>query len=632
MMKNVLINLLSVSALFWMGCASDAGNDNQADQARSENPHDMEKYAKDPHSFADPNAVATTHLSLELDVDPGARSLHGTATYDLERNDGDELILDIRDLTITRTYDHESGEDLEFEIVEGNDAGDALKITLHEGTSKVSVDYSASPNAAAILWMDPAQTNGGTAPFMFTQGQAILTRSWIPIQDTPSIRVTYDATVRVPEGMLALMSAENPVEKNDSHEYTFTMSQPIPPYLMALAVGDIAFRSLGDQTGVYAEPGILEEAAYELADTQNMLEAAEGLYGAYEWERYDVLFLPPGFPFGGMENPRLTFATPTIIAGDRSLTALVAHELAHSWSGNLVTNATWNDFWLNEGFTVYFENRIMEELYGSDYADMLKVLGYQDLQRTIGELGPESRDTHLYLDLDGRNPDDGMTDVAYEKGSLFLRWLEAKVGRERFDQFLRTYFKTHAFQTMTTEKFVEYLDAHLLNELDERPDVEAWIYGPALPEGHPVPKSTRFEAVQAILDAENVGNTDGPTFDTGDWSTHEWLYFIRGLPDDIGVDRMRNLDAKFGLTESENSEIAAAWFELAIRNDYRPAFDSLREFLIRVGRRKFLKPLYEELASTADHKDWAKEVYEEARPHYHIVSVETVDHILDWEG
>src|SRR5690554_3547889 len=608
-------------------------NADQKEEEKSQNEETMQLNYNDPHSLSKPSEAVVTHLDWDAVVDFDQQKIIATAKWEIEnKKEVDTIYFDSRNLQIKSITDGK-GNKLEYQRHKKNDfLGTQLAIALPQNNNTVSIEYETTQGADALQFLDPQQTADKEMPFLFTQSQAILARTWIPCQDSPGIRFTFEAEVKVPKGMLALMSAENPTETNAEGIYKFKMDQPVPSYLMSLAVGKLEYRKIGEITGVYAEPSVIEAGAYELGEVQNMVDTAEALYGEYRWGKYDVIFLPPSFPFGGMENPRLTFATPTIIAGDRSLTALIAHELSHSWSGNLVTNATWEDIWLNEGFTVYFEHRIMEELYGSDYADMLKVLGYQDLQRTIGELGPESRDTHLYLDLDGRNPDDGMTDVAYEKGSLFLRWLEAKVGRERFDQFLRTYFKTHAFQTMTTEKFVEYLDAHLLNELDERPDVEAWIYGPALPEGHPVPKSTRFEAVQAILDAENVGNTDGPTFDTGDWSTHEWLYFIRGLPDDIGVDRMRNLDAKFGLTESENSEIAAAWFELAIRNDYRPAFDSLREFLIRVGRRKFLKPLYEELASTADHKDWAKEVYEEARPHYHIVSVETVDHILDWEG
>ncbi len=399
---------------------------------------------------------------------------------------------------------------------------------------------------------------------------------------------------------------------------------------MALAVGDLTFASLGERSGVYAEPAMIDKASYEFADVEEMISAAEELYGPYRWGQYDIIVLPPSFPFGGMENPRLTFATPTIIAGDRSLTSLIAHELAHSWSGNLVTNATWDDFWLNEGFTVYFEKRIMEALYGKEYAEMLNVLGSQDLANTMEELGRDSKDTHLKLELDGRNPDDGMTDVAYEKGYLFLRWLEEMVGRPAFDEFLKTYFNSHAFETMTTEEFIVYLDENLLNKMDERPDVEAWIYEPGLPEGHPVPVSDKFDQVDQARVAWEAGDLKADEIVSDEWTTHEWLHFVRGLSDEVNLDQMKELDAAFELTQTGNSEIAAAWFQQSIDKGYKDAYPQLESFLLEVGRRKFLKPLYEALASKPDDLVWAQSVYAKARSGYHAVSVETIDEILNY--
>lgn len=604
---------------------TDKAANNNTDTVMSE-----KAYADDPHSFAEPNEVAVTHLSLDIEVDFDKHVVQGIATYDLERNTDDDLILDIDGLTIKKVTDN-TGEELVFKTEDGNDYGDKLIVTPIPNTDKVSIEYATAPDASALLWMEATQTNDGKAPFLFTQGQAILTRSWIPIQDSPSLRITYDAKVKVPQGMMAVMSAENPTEKNESGEYSFKMDKPIPPYLMALAVGDLAFEPLGQRTGVYAEPGFLKEAAYEFADMEKMLLAAEELYGEYRWGRYDVLVLPPGFPFGGMENPMLTFATPTIIAGDRSLTSLIAHELAHSWSGNLVTNATWNDFWLNEGFTVYFEKRIMESLYGESYAQMLNELGYQDLQHTLAELGPNSEDTHLKLSLDNRNPDDGMTDIAYEKGYLFLRWLESLVGRERFDEFLKSYFERHAFKTMTTESFIAYLKENLLNELDEEPDLNAWIYSPGLPEDHPKPDSDRFDLVDKERSDWLSGEIKAEDLSTTDWSTHEWLHFLRALPGDLGAERMAELDEAFHLTTTGNSEIAAVWFERSIENDYREVLPELEKFLLKVGRRKFLKPLYAELAKTPENKAWATKVYEKARNNYHAVSVNTIDEILGYQ-
>ncbi len=588
----------------------------------------MKTYAIDSHSFGKPNDVAVTNLSLEISVDFENRTIAGDASYDLARNGGDTLILDSRNLSIEQVVDAPSGKKLDYKIEKGNAMGDALKIALSENTNKVKITYRTSPNAAAVLWMEPEQTLGKTMPFMFTQGQAILTRTWIPIQDSPAIRITYDAKVTVPKGMMALMSATNPTEKNGAAVYLFRMEQPIPPYLMALAAGDLAFEPLGKRSGVYAEPAMLEKAAYEFADVEKMIDAAESLYGPYRWDRYDLLVLPPSFPFGGMENPRLTFATPTIIAGDRSLTSLVAHELAHSWSGNLVTNATWDDFWLNEGFTVYFEKRIMEAVYGKDYADMLNQLGMQDLLHTIEKLGADNADTKLKLDLDGRDPDAGMTDIAYEKGYLFLRWLESIVGREKFDSFLKNYFSENAFQTMTTERFTTYLEKNLLAGIERRPDIEAWIYEPGLPANYPEATSLLFDTTDSLrgkwLEKE-ISTADIPT---ANWTSHEWLHFLRGLPNDLSKDRVSDLDEAFQLTETNNSEIAAVWFLVAIRADYRPAFPAMEKFLTTVGRRKFLEPIYEELVKTEDHKAFAKRVYEKARPNYHSVAVGTIDGIV----
>ena len=388
-------------------------------------------------------------------------------------------MLDTRDLTIEKVTLGKEEKPAAFSLSTANGVfGRKLSIAIDKNTALVNVYYQTSPQAAALQWLNPEQTAGKEQPFLFSQSEAILARTWLPCQDSPGIRFTYNATVTVPKGYLALMSAENPQQVNESGTYTFAQKKPIPAYLMAIAAGNIVFRSLGTRTGVYAEPATIEKAHYEFAQMQDMLVAAEKLYGPYEWGRYDVLVLPPSFPFGGMENPCLTFATPTVLAGDRSLVSLVAHELAHSWSGNLVTNATWNDFWLNEGFTVYFENRIMEAIEGPEYADMLTQIGRDDLAETMAEMGNTNPDTQLKLKLDGRNPDDGMTDIAYEKGFFLLKTIENAVGREKFDAFLKKYFADHAFKTSNTEDFLAYLKKELFagnEKAYEQLHIEDWI-------------------------------------------------------------------------------------------------------------------------------------------------------------
>ena len=593
---------------------------------------------RDPHSFSRPDQVSVSHLDWLAYVDFGTTTLTANATWTLDKHSdrASQVIFDINGLHITSVVDQD-GDTLEYSLgiaVEGRPyLGIPLTVEIRENTQKVSIGYTTSPNAAALQWLTAEQTRDKKYPFLFTQSQAILARTWIPCQDGPGVRFTYEAQVEVPPGMLALMSAENPQHISEDGSYHFKMEQRIPSYLMALAVGDIAFKPIGRNTGVYAEPSYVDACAWELADMQDMLDQAEGLYGEYAWGRYDVIVLPPSFPFGGMENPRLTFATPTIIAGDRSLTALVAHELAHSWSGNLVTNANWNDFWLNEGFTVYFENRIMEKVYGKDYADMLKVLEYNDLSATVEEFGKDSPDTHLKLELSDRDPDDGMSDIAYNKGAYFLRLLEQTVGREKFDVFLHTYFQSHAFEVMDTETFVAYLQEHLIEPNKaafEGIDINAWIYGPGIPDNCPVVVSERFNLVDSALAAWKSG-TPPAELNTKDWSTHEWLRFIRSLPDDITADQMTALDQAFSFTGTGNCEVADVWYELALHRQYEPAYPAIDTFLCAVGRRKFLTPLYKAMIGTESGKAMAMDIYKRARPTYHYVAVNTLDAMLGWD-
>lgn len=587
---------------------------------------------RDPHSFAHPDEVSVSHLDLDITVDFSTHRIEGTASLTLDNKTGaDHLYLDSRGLTIRKVTLDEPGVEGVFSLGdEVEHLGRPVVIDIAPDTRVVHIDYATSPGAEALQWLSGEQTASGK-PFLFTQSEAILARTWIPLQDTPGVRMTYDATVHVPPDLLALMSAENPQERNADGVYRFHMPQPIPSYLMALGVGDLRFRSTSDRSGVYAEPTLVDRAAWEFADTEKMMGAAEALYGPYRWGRYDLLLLPPSFPFGGMENPRLTFVTPTVIAGDRSLVALVAHELAHSWSGNLVTNATWNDFWLNEGVTTYIERRIMERLYGKDYADMLWALGFQDLEDTVKELGPDSPDTHLYLDLAGRNPDDGMTDIAYEKGALLLLLLEKTVGRDRWDPFLHTYFDTFAFQTMTTARFLDELKSKLLTSEEVRAvDLDAWVYGPGIPDNAPRVQSAAFTQVEEQIQAWTTG-TAASKLDTEGWTTHQWLHFIRNLPSPLSGERMASLDQAFHFTDSNNSEILAAWLEQAIKNGYQAADPALERFLTSMGRRKFLKPLYSELAKTPEGKERALEIYRKARPTYHEISRATIDRILGWK-
>ena len=591
--------------------------------------------ARDPHSFANFDAVRVTHAHLDLAVSFERRELSGFVELRLERIDPEarKLVLDTRDLSIESVLAIDAAHHYtptRFKLAARDPIfGSALTVDLPADADRVRVHYRTSPEASGLQWLEPALTAGKRQPFLFSQSQAIHARSWVPIQDAPAVRFSYSARVTTPKGLLARMSADNnPLDGADG-DYRFTMQQPIPSYLLAIAVGELKFAPLGERSGVYAEPSMLDAAAQEFADTERMIEITESLYGPYRWGRYDLLVLPPSFPFGGMENPRLTFLTPTVIAGDRSLVALIAHELAHSWSGNLVTNTSWNDFWLNEGFTTYVENRIVEAAFGVERADMERQLAERDLDDEMPTLAPA--DTHLRLDLAGRDPDDGVTEVTYTKGMVFLRLLEQRFGRAVFDPFVRAWFDRHAFGTVTTDQFLAFLKSELL---DRHPgkitgeEISQFVDGPGYPAFAPRTVATRFVALDETRARWLAGDIDLATLDTKPWSTQEWIRLIEGLPADISVDRLAALDAAFKLSDSGNSEVAFAWYIKAIEGDYRPAFVPMADFLERIGRRKFVLPLFTALMRNPAHQGFARETYAKARAGYHPITRSSVDAVV----
>ncbi|MBL4668251.1 MAG: M1 family metallopeptidase [Flavobacteriales bacterium] len=587
------------------------------------------KYTEEPHSFAQPNNAIITHLDLNIDVNFNTHVISGTATYNIVNNGATEIILDAKHLDISEVK--ADGKETTFTLGDMDEQlGQPLTIVIKETTKKIAITYKTTSKTEALQWLNAQQTADKTHPFLFTQGQAILTRTWIPIQDSPQIRITYNATVKVPSDLMAVMSAENPKKKTADGIYNFKMVQPIPAYLIALAIGDIEYKAISDRTGVYAEKSMIDKVFHEFSDMEKMVLAAEKLYGAYDWEQFDVIVLPPSFPFGGMENPRLTFATPTVIAGDKSLTSLVAHELAHSWSGNLVTNATWNDFWLNEGFTVYFEIRIMEALYGKERANMLALIGRQDLDEELESLKDTPNDTKLKLDLKGRSPDDGMNSIAYDEGYLFLRTLEEKVGRKKMDAFLKSYFKKNAFSTTNTEDFITYLNTNLLEKNDITFNTKEWIYEPGVPDNAAIIQSDAFSSVEKILqtfiDTKTIDSTS-----TNRWTPQEWVHFVRNFPEDIKIEQMQQLDDTFNFTESTNSYISMVWYEQSILNGYHgnKVDSKISEFLNTVGRRWYVTTLFKAFKK-ADRIDEGLTIYKTARPNYHSVTTNTVDALLGY--
>ncbi len=575
--------------------------------------------ARDAKSFARPQVARVTHVDLDLTADFTAKTMAGTATLDVLAAAGaTEIVLDSLGLQISRITD-ERGRDLPWTLGEkvSDEVGAPLTVQL-KGAKKLVVTYVSAPGARALQWLPPALTAGKQKPFLFSQGQAINNRTWFPTQDSPGVRQTWSARIVVPEDLVAVMSGDKLTPKGEpagpgQRAFRFKMDNPVPTYLIAIGVGDLAFKPLGPRTGVYTEPSMIEAAADELADTEKMVEAAEALYGPYRWGRYDVLVLPPAFPLGGMENPTLTFLTPTFITGDRANVSLVAHELAHSWSGNLVTNATWPDSWLNEGFTTYFENRIMEALYGPDRARIEAELDWDGMQADFAEVGGAGADaTKLYGQPGGQ--------IEYFKGAIFLRTVETLAGRERWDRYLRSYFDRHAFQPQTTAGFLADLRANLIKDdkaLEAKLDLDAWAYGPGIPANA---LHTRSEAL-ARVDAQAAAFLAGgpaSAIKADAWTTQEWQRFLNNLPRKLTTAQLDDLDGTFRLSASNNGYVRSAWLEIAIANRYAPAVPSLEAFLKSVGRGLFLRPLYAGLMRDAE---WgqpiARRVFAEAKAGYH---------------
>ncbi|MEO6155036.1 MAG: M1 family metallopeptidase [Thermomonas sp.] len=587
----------------------------------------------DQHSYAEPAKVRTTDLALDLAIDFAQRQLSGTATYSLDWLDkaATLLVLDTRDISVQKAEGLDAGGKwmpLEFSLA-GKDPilGSKLSISTPTRPVKVRVTYATSPEASGLQWLEPSMTESKTGPFMFSQSQQIHARSWVPLQDTPQIRFTYSAHVTAPKDAMVLMSADNDPAAVRDGDYTFKMPQKIPSYLLAIAAGDMVFKSLGARSGVWAEPTMVDKAAAEFSDTEKMIDAAEALYGPYRWGRYDLLVLPPSFPYGGMENPRLTFATPTVIVGDKSLVSLVAHELAHSWSGNLVTFATDNDAWLNESTTTYVQSRITEALYGKPMAEMEEVIDRDGLREEYKTLEPKLQILALKPG-DLANPDDSSSATVYTKGAWFLQFLEKSFGRAVFDPYLRGYFDHFAFQSITTQQFADYLKANLLDKhpgIVSEAEVAAWLHEPGIPNGAPQLESAKFSTVSAARIAWLGSGKLPPKELTSEWTTQEWVHFLEGMPETLKPGQLTQLDTAYGFTGTPNGEIAMRWYPLAERSGYAAARPQMGKFLERVGRRKLIMPTYKALVATNDGLVFAKDVFARAKPGYHPITTGSVE-------
>lgn len=589
--------------------------------------------ALDTSTYARPQVARVTHVDLDLALDFAGKSVGGTATLSVLAAPGArELVLDDKGLKVASVTDGQ-GKALPFTVgASDGEKGAPLTIQIGAGGENrtVRIAYSAS-DADALQWLSPEQTAGGKYPYLFSQGQAILNRTWIPTQDSPGIRQTWRARVTAPKPLTVVMSGLKVGETEDLGDrraFTYEMDKPVAPYLIAVAAGDIAFRPLGPRTGVWTEPKMLDAAASELADTEAMVSAAEKLYGPYRWGRYDMIVLPPSFPYGGMENPTLTFLTPTFIAGDRSLTGLIAHELAHSWSGNLVTNAVWGDGWLNEGVTSYFENRIVEEIYGKKRAQQEASLDYTAIIETLDRVGKDAPGTALHQP-DGT--DSAGSAIVYNKGAAFMRTLEHAVGRERFDAWLRQWFDKHAFQPATSQMIYDDMLAHLVNGKAEanKLKLHEWIFDPGLPANVLRPNPAAFATVDAAAKAYADAGTIPAKAIWDGWTSAERQRFLQSLPQQRSADQLAALDSALSLSASGNNEELFLWLNLALANRFDPAVEQADRFLSHVGRTKFVRPLF---AALMEQGDWgqpiAKRIYAKTRAGYHSVTQASVDKVV----
>ena len=588
--------------------------------------------ARDPDSYAQPDQVVVTHLDLDLHIDFPHRQLDGKATLKLDWKNpqAPSLVLDTRDLKIASIQSVAAdGHTAPLKYVlapRDKQLGSKLTIATPKHPAKVRIVYSTSPEASGLQWLTPAQTADKKQPFMFSQSESIHARSWVPLQDSPAIRFTYDAHVTAPKNVRVVMSAINDAKHPLNGDFSFQQTHPIPSYLLAIGAGDIAVRETGPRSAVYAEPSVVDKAAHEFVDTEKMIATAEKLYGPYRWGRYDILVLPPSFPFGGMENPNMTFATPTIIVGDKSMVSVISHELAHSWSGNLVTAASWRDIWLNEGITTYVQGRITEALYGKTLANEEALLSARALEKNLHTIPANSQ--KLAPDPRGIGADDSLSDVAYDKGSWFMRTLEKRYGREHFDAYLKSYFDHFAWHSITTEQMLGFLKPNLIDKYPGKmswAQVKNWVYGSGIPNDAPLPDSPHFDNIDEERKGFLAGTLAANKLDAKDWNTQEWMYFLDRLPDTPKLADIKALDSAWHLTGTPNAEIGMRWYSHAIAAGDKAVWPAAAEHMTRIGRLYLTMPLYKAFVKTPAGLAYAKKVYARAEPGYHPLTQHAVE-------
>ena len=580
---------------------------------------------QDPTTYSDLEQGRIKHIDFRIRADFERRVLDIEATYQMQAPVSSSLFLDTVKLNIKDV--RANGEALAWELGEDDEVlGQRLTLKELNGADQFTLIFSTSPESRALQWIDAEKTLGGSHPFLFSQCQSIHARSVFPCQDTPSVRFTFTAEVEAPEGLTAVMAAEQLPAEKGSGKFLFRMPQPIPSYLFAIGIANLVFHEFGPRTGIYAEPEIITAAAWEFAENETKVDEAEKLLGPYMWGRYDLLVLPPSFPYGGMENPRLTFLTPTCILGTRGQVSLITHELAHAWTGNLITNATWRDFWLNEGWTTYAETRITEILEGKDVHDLHDAYNEKGLVTLMTRIGMDSPHTCLKLPGDERDADSFTTAVAYQKGCFFLKECELAVGRARFDAFIQKYMKRFQFQSITTEDFLDFLKAELPDVL-EKVDVHKWAYEPGLPERRNRPHSHLFAEVADALGAYEKGTR--PTREqAAGWHRYQILSFLQGLPKQIPVEDCKYFEDILQLEKANDGAFFSSFYPICIASGYEEAMPHIEKFMGTVGRMLYVFPIFRAMIETDWSKGLARPLFERVRDRHHPITVKGTEGML----
>lgn len=626
-----------------------------------ESTNEKVNWAIDPNSFANTKNFQINHMKLNVKTNFEKKIIIGYVIHEVLIVDksSTRLTLDTRGLKINDVAwinDDNKEIQLKFNMGESHSVyGQALNIDLtneimQKTKFNVKVSYETTPECTACQWLEPSQTEGKKYPYFYTQCEAIHARSIVPCQDSPVVKQTYESEITVPENLRALMSAilvNEEKTENGLVTYKFEQKMRIPSYLLAIAVGSLKGIKIGPRTTVWSEPEVVDKAANEFVNTEDFIRIGEEYLTEYSWGIYDLLVLPPSFPFGGMENPCLTFVTPTIVAGDRSLVDVVAHEIAHSWTGNLITNSNWQHFWLNEGYTVYIERKIISALHGEEYRQFSAIIGWNDLKDSVVNYGSEKAYfTALVPDLRNQDPDDSFSSVPYEKGFNLLYYLEQILGGSKvFDPFVKEYVKNFANKSLNTNEWKDYLYEYFAKvdksklEILDSVDWNTWLYGYGMPPVDPKFDRTLLNKCDELA-KRWIKFKDSKSFDGGfnstdldEFDAKQKMIFLLRINEDgpYSKEFIEAMDKVYGLTKVVNSEIRFLWQTLCLTSNYEPIFPEVVKFLEEQGRMKFVTPLYRMLYKCKNGSELAISTFKKNKSFYHPIAVENIKRELGIE-